>query len=287
MDKDTPLKKTILSYLNAETASQLRLFSASFFNRITEIRLRAGQPLLIKTINAEHNPGYITTAKDIRETLERVSQYSLYAFGDALKQGYITLPGGHRVGAVGQVAAENGGMRHIGGLNFRVAHAIPGCADAVLPEIISGAEPLSIFNTLIVSPPGYGKTTLLRDIVRQLSNRGVTVGLVDERSEIAGCYQGVPQNDVGCRTDVLDGCPKPIGMMRLLRTMAPDIIAVDELGGEQDTRAVEEIIRAGVKLICTLHGGGAESIKKNSAFERFIVLDAPGKVGRVEKNDIC
>jgi stage III sporulation protein AA len=165
-----------------------------------------------------------------------------------------------------------------------------GCADEVLPFISSGG----FLHTMIISPPGFGKTTLLRDIVRQISDNGATVGLADERSEIAGCFRGVAQNDVGIRTDVIDGCPKHLAMIMLLRGMSPDVIAADELGGEQDANAVDAVLNAGVKLLCTAHGRDVNDVKTNPSlsavvnrgiFERFIVLDKPRHVGGVFKND--
>jgi len=197
------------------------------------------------------------------------------------------LPGGHRVGVAGQVVLENGVVRswkYISAINIRVAHSVIGCADGVLPHIMGDA---GLMHTMIISPPGCGKTTLLRDIIRQISNKSTTVGLVDERSEVAGCFQGIPQNDVGIRTDVLDGCPKAIAMVMLLRAMSPDVIAVDELGGEQDAHAVDAVLNAGVKLLCTAHGVDVDDAMANPAlakmlgrgiFERFIVLGVKNKV---------
>jgi stage III sporulation protein AA len=194
------------------------------------------------------------------------------------------------VGVAGQVVIENGTVRawrHISALNIRVAHSVFGCADEIMPKIFCGGN---FFHTMIISPPGFGKTTLLRDIVRQISNAGVTVGLADERSEIAGCFRGVAQNDVGIRTDVLDGCPKALAMVMLLRGMSPAVIAVDELGGEADARAADAVLNAGVKLLCTAHGRDVADAMANPSlaavmnrgiFEKFIVLGAQKKIAGV------
>ncbi|MDR1663653.1 MAG: stage III sporulation protein AA [Clostridiales bacterium] len=309
------VKETILPYLSAEIARRLA-DADEIFPALREVRLRTDKPLLLNARGAEYAvtetgrllktgretvqpvspPLFCPSRSDISETLERLSRYSPYAFEEELRMGYITLPGGHRAGVAGQttvVAADNGRsvgiMKHIHSINIRIAHQVIGCGDAVLPLITeTEAVPRPLFHTMIISPPGCGKTTLLRDIVRQISYGGLTVGVVDERSEIAGCHRGVPQNDVGPRTDVLDGCPKAEGMVMLLRSMAPDVIAVDELGGERDARAVEDVLSAGVKLLCTAHGNGIDDVKRNPAlktltadkliFGRFVVLDAPGHV---------
>jgi stage III sporulation protein AA len=293
-------KESIRAFLGTEVARQTDAISPTTFEKITEIRLRANKPLLIKMHgidyaidalkmspmgNAENC--YHPTPDDIYETMERISRHSFYAFEAELAMGYITLPGGHRVGVAGQAVLENGAVRswkYISAINLRVAHSVPGCADAILPHIMHKSE---LRHTMIISPPGCGKTTLLRDIVRQISNHSMTVGLVDERSEVAGCFQGIPQNDVGIRTDVLDGCPKSIAMVMLLRAMSPCVIAVDELGGADDAGAVDAVLNAGVKLLCTAHGANVADAMANPAlahmlargiFERFVVLGAKNKV---------
>ena len=235
------------------------------------------------------------TRQDLKETLEYISGYSLYACEDELRQGYISVQGGHRVGVTGKVILDRGNIRsikYISCINVRLAHQILGCADAVMPFIRKKEK---ICHTLLISPPGCGKTTLLRDIVRQISNGnekfpGMTVGLVDERGELAGCYQGVPQNDVGMRTDVLDGCPKAEGMQLLIRSMSPTVVAVDELGKEEDFRAVESVIHCGCTLLATAHGNSLEDImeqpffqklKNMQIFERYIILGRQNRNGRI------
>jgi len=261
---------------------------------LSEIRLRADKPTIL-LINGREVFLDDATSEDIRETMERVSQYSFYAFEAELSAGFITLPGGHRVGVAGQVVMENGvvrAWRHISALNVRIARSVFGCADEILPKIaeLNHVKVKRLQHTIIVSPPGFGKTTLLRDVVRQISDGGLTVGLADERSEIAGCFRGVAQNDVGKRTDILDGCPKATAMIMLLRGMSPDVIAADELGGEADARAVDAVLNAGVKLLCTAHGRDVADVMANPAlssvmgrriFERFVVLNSPGKIAGV------
>ena len=320
-------KEIILSYLSANLAGRLAAVSADFFETVTELRIRVDKPLLIYSLNQEYGlppespvlpeasvqgeavllsdvrKGYRPDFSDIAETVERISQYSLYALEEELRMGYITLPGGHRVGVVGKAVLENRlirTIRPISGLNIRICRAVRGCGDNVLPRILdNAAEPAACgrlpHNTMIISPPGCGKTTLLRDIIRQLSdNCGLTVGVVDERSEIGGSYKGVAQNDVGMRTDLLDGCPKAEGMMLLLRAMAPDVIAVDELGGDDDIAAVENVSNAGIRLLCTVHGYSIEDIRQKPGlrallgkgiFKRFVVLAAPGKEAEIYDSD--
>ena len=262
------------------------------YEKLYEIRLRAGRPMFLIYDGGEcflrtrGREPYLVTREDLKETLEYVSGYSLYAYEDELRQGYMSVQGGHRVGVTGKVILDGDrirGMKYISCINLRLAHEIQGCADPVMEHI---RKENWTAHTLLISPPRCGKTTLLRDMIRQLSNGsgkipGVTVGVVDERSELAGCYQGIPQNDLGIRTDVLDGCPKAHGMQMLIRSMSPSVVAVDELGREEDFKAVESVIYSGCKLIATAHGASLEEIfstpffgrlRKMKVFERYILL---------------
>ena len=266
------------------------------FDKLQEIRLRIGKPLIVMADNVEWVMREEIEKEEFMETLEYICKYSLYAFENELKQGFITIEGGHRVGISGQVYVENGevkNFKNISSMNIRVSHEVSHCADRILPYI---TQEEGILNTLIISPPRCGKTTLLRDLVRVVSDgnaklKGCTVGVVDERSEIAGSYLGVPQNQVGIRTDVLDACPKSKGMMMLLRSMAPSVIAVDELGGAEDVHAMEYAMNCGCKFLATVHGKSMEEIRKKplfetlvkeKRFERYVVLGNRGKIGTVE-----
>lgn len=248
---------------------------------LEEIRVRVGQPLeflyaeKIKYLwrregsggvveerrdYEEWNDAVSINQKEMLEMMNYISNYSLYAFQQEIRKGYLTMEGGHRVGLAGKTVWENGevkGISNITFLNIRVAHEHKGCAVPLLPYLRKGS---GIYNTLLLSAPGIGKTTYLRDCIRLLSEgdekyQGIKVGVVDERSEIAACHLGIPQNDLGPRTDVLDGCGKEEGMQMLLRSMSPQVIAVDELGSEQDFFAVEQAVCSGSRVLGSIHAG--------------------------------
>ncbi|MDD2421072.1 MAG: stage III sporulation protein AA [Heliobacteriaceae bacterium] len=264
----------------------------------TEIRLRTGRPLAVCTGGTDCLLGQVTTA-EITKTLHLMSGCSVYALEEEFRQGFLTLPGGHRVGLAGRVVLAAGQVKTIhpvSALNIRIAREYPGVADQLFPQLLD--QEGKIYATLLISPPGGGKTTLLRDLVRQVSKgrveigfRGVSVGLVDERSEIAACYRGVPQNDVGPRTDVLDGCPKSQGLLRLLRALGPGVLATDEIGRLEDVAAVEEALHCGVPVIATAHGYALGDLAKRpglrvmlemQAFQRFVVLKGRHRPGTIE-----
>jgi len=273
---------------------------------LEEIRVRIGQPLFVCTGKKElvlvknggqiasrvlrdsrepniYESTYRITEQDVFEMQNYISNYSLYAWQEELRNGFLTIQGGHRIGLAGGTTNQDGhisGISYLTFYNIRVAHEKIGCAEKILPYIF-------VYNTLIISPPGAGKTTLLRDCIRSFSygigiGRGIKIGLVDERSEIAASYHGIPQNDVGPRTDVLDGCNKPEGIRMLLRTMSPQVIAVDELGTEEDFIAVEQAAYSGCKVIGTIHAGNIRELQEKpilkkwcdkELFERFVFIE--------------
>lgn len=247
---------------------------------ITEIRLRVGKPVLIylnhKEISIDENgkfiyvpeKGRIFSYQELQNLIDFWCQDSRYAFQDEIKRGFLTIEGGHRIGICGEIINDEDRkvqvIKYISAVNIRVAHEIKGVANHILKYIYSEEQ---VKNTLIVSPPGAGKTTLLRDMIRQLANgdnirQGINIGVVDERGEIAACFQGIPQLDVGIRTDVLDNCEKIVGMRMLLRTMAPAIIAVDELGSIEEIELIKQMIGNGCGVIATIHGNNMEELKK-------------------------
>ncbi len=266
--------------------SGLNQAGADFFNRVEEIRLRVGQPLAVTMesgnyyltaagqLTARWEEGILISETDMAETMEYVSSYSRYAYAEELRQGFITVRGGHRVGLCGKTVVAEGkvrGLKYIQGLNIRVARQVPGCADALYPRLYVDG----LCHVLLASPPGCGKTTLLRDLVRRLSDgsdgrAGVRVSLVDERSEIAACYQGRPQNDVGRNTDVLDGCPKAEGMTQMIRTMNPQVLAVDEIGTREDLAALELAVTCGCQVLATVHAGSWEELRSKPGLDRLL-----------------
>lgn len=265
------------------------------FEHLQEIRLRAGYPIILFYKNKEQILPMNGTERIIRETLDYVSNYSLYAYENELRQGFITIEGGHRIGMAGQVIIEDKkikNLKQVSSLNVRISHEILNCADKLFPYITHNKQ---MYHTLIISPPRCGKTTLLRDLIRQISDgnkwvKGCTVGVVDERSELAGCYRGIPQNQMGMRTDVLDGCPKTDGMLMLVRSMSPQVIAVDEIGAPEDVQAIKYAMHCGCKMIATVHGETLEEIQRKPLFEqlvnercfdRYVVLQNKTHVGEI------
>lgn len=264
---------------------------------LQEIRIRVGRPVFVICRNREYVSGQTVTSGQVNEILAYLSNYSLYAYEDEIRRGFLSLPGGHRVGLTGRTVLERTHiktMTEISSLNIRFAHEIKGCADSLLPHLWKGG---TLLHTLIISAPGIGKTTLLRDCIRQISNgsplhSGMTVGVVDERSEIAGSFRGIPGNDVGIRTDVLDGCPKAEGMMMLIRSMAPKVVAVDEIGSYEDLEALMTAMHCGCVLLATVHGSSVEELRRKPVlkemmelrmFERYVVLEQGAKSGRLGK----
>lgn len=265
---------------------------------IEEIRIRNSKPIILKLNNSEKIINYIVQTEDVLKILQSICENSIYSYQNQICEGFITIKGGHRIGITGSAVIENNKVKninYISNLNFRIARQIIGCSNNIIKEIINQEEN-TIYNTLIVSPPGAGKTTLLRDIIRNLSNgteeiTGKNIGVVDERGEIAAMYKGIPQNDLGIRTDIIENIKKSVGMKMLIRSMAPEIIVADEIGSKEDVQEINYAVCSGIKGIFTAHGNLLEDLKLNPAiaeliekniFERLLFLDKNNK-GKVNK----
>lgn len=311
------IERTLLPFLPKYISSSIRNLPVNKQNKLEEIRLRAQSAVMLSTgegqvflgcdgkIVSNSEEALFVSAADISKTLEMMCEFSVYAFGEDIKNGFITLKGGHRVGISGRAVTDTGNiktLKDISSLNIRISKEVIGCADKVIRYIIKDSK--SIYNTLIISPPKCGKTTILRDITRLLSDGSreldilpQKVSLVDERSEIAACYKGIPQNHVGISTDVLDGCPKQEGMLMMLRSMSPEVIVTDEIGSTGDYEAIQNIYNAGVSLVTTAHGYNISQLKSRKEvlrliedhfFDRFIVLDSsrgPGTLKEIVDGD--
>jgi stage III sporulation protein AA len=294
----------------ARIGKHLHALPADVRAQAQEIRLRVNRPVAIGCPGEIYflrpgggltflgGPECVCAGKDdMDETFRILCGNSVYSHEMELRNGYVTLRGGHRAGVCGTAVFQNGevsGLRDVSSINIRIAREVPGCADVLLSRLgdtLNGG-------LLLAGPPSSGKTTILRDIARQLASgtgrKIAKAAVVDERGEIAGTCRGVPQNDVGLCCDVLDGCPKAQGILTAVRTLSPQYVVCDEIGTEEEVRAVEQSLNAGVCVIASIHAGSMAELKRRrqamallrtGAFETVAMLRGSVKPGEVA--EIC
>ena len=254
--------REITSLMSEKTAE---IFKNCNTKNLQEIRIRVGRPVML------YYAGYIKSMKDkifsgaeIEEMVYNFCRNSVYAYSDSIKDGFITITGGHRVGIAGRGIYKGEELSNIttySGINIRIAREHIGCAEKLLPFIYKEEK---IKNALIIAPPSGGKTTYLRDIARLFGSK-YKVTIVDERSEIAAMNKGTPQFDIGDSTDVLDAFLKTDGVIHALRSLSPDVIITDEIGAEEDIFAIKNILKSGSKIVTSIHGEGFSEIKQKKA----------------------
>lgn len=287
------MDQTWLSVFPDNLRSLISKLPPTLFNGLEEVRIREGRPLEVNAggrcyfvtpqggLTREPGASFIPGRQDSNRLLDLMTNHSLYTMEEELRKGFITITGGHRIGLAGRTVLSGGKVEHlrdISGFNIRIAREVAGIADPLLPHLLDFKH-RTVFHTLILSPPQQGKTTLIRDLARQISYgtwghpeakwQGLKVAVIDERSEIAGSKRGVPSFDLGPRTDVMDGCPKAEGIMMMIRSMSPDVLIVDEIGRPEDAEALAEALNAGVRVIATAHGSGLQDMPARPALSKL------------------
>lgn len=266
----------VLRYEDAAAILPLRLRKAALClpeetrAAAEEFRLRAGRPMTVLTPEGEEPLDVVVEPVELETLCDLATEFSRYAAAETLREGYLSVRGGFRVGLCGSAVMKDGtntNLKQFSSAVVRIAREQRGVAEPLIPQLFREER---FQNTLILSPPGGGKTTLLRDLVRALSERGTRVGLVDERGEVAVMYRGEPQMDVGPHTDVLDACPKALGIPILLRAMNPQIIAVDEITAREDLKVMSQACGCGVGLLATIHAADAAELAERPLYRQLL-----------------
>ena len=264
------IKQEILKSLPSEIAEKIEEIENA-----EEIRLRNGKNVCVFANGEYINVPIRVTPRHIDLCIQKISKSSVYAFVEEIKNGFLTLDGGHRVGICGSVIIKNGeilNIKNISGINFRIAHEIIGCSNDIMKYILNDSR---IKNTLIISPPQCGKTTMIRDIARNIGKKH-KVSIIDERGEISAMRNGEPQYDIGEMTDVTELCPKSVGTELMLRSMSPEVIITDEIC-EKDIESIKKIQTCGVSVIATAHGNDISDtisrLRMNDIISDFIIVE--------------
>lgn len=260
---------------------------------LSEVRLRANRPVQLRYAGGEWVSEGVISPDTLRQVLSSLMDHSRYAREEELRQGFFTLEDGSRAGVCGRLVWDGDrpvGMADIASVCLRVSRQRQGCADELFYRIFAGG---AVRSMLIISPPGMGKTTMLRDIARRLSEDGKNVCVADERRELAACFRGVPTLDVGPRTDVMDGCPKAVAIPRMLRASSPEVIVADEIGGPGDSEALADAARCGVAVVTSAHAldfdtlsqrPGLRTVIESGIFDIFALLGpVPGQIREIRE----
>lgn len=261
----------VLALLPDRLRRSMPILPPEEMTRVEEIRLRAGRPMMLTVSGgARYLDGPEVEQNELEYLLQKASKWSVHTVLEQLREGYMTVEGGHRIGVAGTAVMEAGRvrtLRDIFSVNIRVARQIKGCARNVICGMKTGS---AVKNTLILAPPGVGKTTLLRDMVRTLSEAGLRVAVADERGEVAAVWKGRAQMDLGGCTDVLTGCPKGQAVQMLLRGMNPQVIAFDEITAPEDVRAVEQSVGCGAAVLATAHAEQVADLRRRSVYRALL-----------------
>ena len=290
MSKQEDFKKIII---NCFPEGLIKSMNSINIEKVEEIRIRVNRPIILKIGTNEMVLKYIIDSEEILNILQCFCNNSIYSYQNQICGGFLTIPGGHRVGVSGSVVMKEGKVTNVSSLyslNIRVSKEIKDCSIPLFQHIIDISRN-TILNTLIVSPPGAGKTTILRDLASKLSDgipdinfKGINVSVIDERGEIAAMHRGVPQNNVGLRTDVIDNVPKPIGIKMAIRSLAPQVIIADEIGNKEDADAINYAFCSGVKGIFTAHGSSFRDLRMNPEINKLICLGGVQKIIFLDEN---
>ncbi len=293
--KDCPKGiRELYPYLKNEWVIEIEKQPKELLQKATELRFRIGRGCSLTCGNGNYSVNGISiSSEDMEKLFDNICRGAAYQFENQVENGYIPLPGGHRAGICGTYVVDDKGMiriKDLSSVNLRICRDIRGIAETLYPKLLYGGK---FCATLIVSEPCGGKTTLLTDLVRMLSKDGYRCAVVDERGEIAAAYRGVPQKKMGALVDILDGYPKPYGMMIALRTLSPQVLVCDEIGTDEETERMMEAMNAGVPILATAHARDEEELFNRpqvkrlmdaGAISRIVLLKgakAPGKIERV------